>query len=92
MHTALTRTLREQVVECLQEKRNDGRIRLLTQHRIESEFPAIRRATDDEQTSLFLRILSRDGVYGASESLLALAMLYKCDIIVHREHGYRNLK
>lgn len=33
----------------------------------------------------FLRILCRDGVWGVSESLLAIAMLFECDIIIHRE-------
>lgn len=91
MHKALTMTLREMVVNCIRTNVNNESFVSLIKLRVESEFPGLKRSTDLLTVQGFLRVLSCDGTWGASESLLALAKIFECDIIIYRENGFRTL-
>lgn len=88
MHGAMTRTLREMAVEYLHTNFANEDIRTLIQLRVNDEFPSVKENDEFVTYTNFLSILHMDGVFGASESLLALAAVFNCQIKIMRENGY----
>lgn len=77
MYTAITRTLREMVVEhILDDVREESLVSLITL-RVSDEFPGIRGLSSTETVLNFLGVLQEDGVWGSSESLLAFARIFE---------------
>jgi len=83
-HTAQTMALREMVFEYIHSHRSDSRLVTLVLLRMREEFAKWCTGVEYEDMSTFLHILSKSGVYGASESLLTLAIIFQCDIHVFR--------
>lgn len=91
MHTSHTRALRVMVVECIRDNIDDVRFVDLIKLRMQSEFRLFCCDDDGRNASTFLSILKNDRTYGASESLLAIAILFECEIVVYREGGFRTI-
>lgn len=88
MHASLTQTLREMAVEFLDQHYSNEDIRTLVRLRVDDEFPCAKGNNEYVIFKNFLHTLATDGIFGASESLLALATIFKCEIMILREQGY----
>lgn len=91
MHRALTRTIREMIVEHITLNLHNDEYVLMIKSRVQEEFPHMLDDDDMLTCMTYLRALNQDGFWGASESLLAAATLFDCDIEIYRECGYRTL-
>lgn len=91
MHLALTRALREMVVEFLADRINDEPFATLIAMRIDEDFPELKSATVLDPARAFLRLLYVDGTWGSSETLITIATLFNCEIEIFREKGFRTV-
>lgn len=87
-HSTHTRALREMVVDCVRNNVDDERFIGLIRMRIRNEFRELDSSDHRQRAYNFLTVLNNDGIWGASESLLAIVMMFGCDITVYRENGF----
>lgn len=88
MHTSMTRTLREMVVEYMQHHCDNVELQMLANTRIETEFPGLEGTTDSESVINLSHAVAQNDTWGDSESFFALCRIFPIKIILRRENGH----
>lgn len=92
IYASLTMVLRDMVVEYLYNNSGNEDFVSLILLRVNDEFPHLRGVTSAIAISNFLNALKVYGVvWGASESILELASIFECEVVVFRERGFQTL-
>lgn len=87
MHRAMTATIRELVIQFLRTNVNKFDIRLLIDDHIKESYEELMRLPYETAAEKFLEILAQDKIWGAEESLTAIARIFQCDVETMHEMG-----